>query len=70
MSEVLFSSIPGCWWTPGCYSDPRIGIQRHEFKELWSDLVRPIASYGSPSTLKRYAPGLIAAAYTLSNGAR
>jgi hypothetical protein len=19
MSEVLFSSIPGCWWTPGCY---------------------------------------------------
>jgi hypothetical protein len=21
MSEVLFSSIPGCWWTPGCYID-------------------------------------------------
>jgi hypothetical protein len=22
MSEVLFSSIPGCWWTPGCYIPP------------------------------------------------
>jgi hypothetical protein len=20
MLEVLFSSIPGCWWTLGCYS--------------------------------------------------
>jgi hypothetical protein len=20
MSEVLFSSIPGCLWTPGCYN--------------------------------------------------
>jgi hypothetical protein len=27
--------------------DPRIGIQRREFKELWSVLVRPIASYGA-----------------------
>jgi hypothetical protein len=22
MSEVLFSIIPGCWWTPGCYTNP------------------------------------------------
>lgn len=50
--------------------DPRIGIQRSEIKDLWPILVRPIASYDSPSTPKRYAPGLIAAAYTLFGGAR
>jgi hypothetical protein len=29
MSEVLFSTIPGCLWTPGCYITAALGNPEH-----------------------------------------